>query len=74
MNGELAQAVALASHASAWLAQPDGLDAVAPWLLMLRNDGVERLWLATAKVSTTWTGAWTLGDRDAPDDRIWDVR
>lgn len=114
MNGELAQAVALASHASTWLAQPGGsppprldtehptfrfvrsvaftspglpagLEAVAPWLLMLREEGVERLWLATGpsrgwsllatgRAATTWTGSWTLGDRDAPDRRIWDVR
>lgn len=82
------------------VAGSQAVDGVAPWLLMLRDRGVERLrliarsadgalpdpiaaafaggggWgLVTVGASPAlWRAAWTVGDRKAPDQRIWDVR
>ena len=135
MNGELAQAIALATHGSAWLRDPTRsrpppeLDrtnttfqfvrsvsfvekrrwrtsrqtTVASWLGELAAQGVERLWLdipapgahrvgglaveahqlmAFSGAGTwqllggerRWRPVWELGDPEAADQRIWDVR
>ena len=130
MNGELAETICLAAHASEWLradtTEPPSLEGnstfqyvgslrfnyehslharieatdVGSWCLQLRERGVERVWLIKippsgpladriaasfagggtwAMLATAgdrqelWRGAWLVGNRDAPNKKIWAV-
>ena len=75
---------------SDWLSQQRQADVGRLWLVVRDQptsphpfdahlavafaNGGEWVIVATGPLDTVWTATWTVGDRDAPDRRIWDVQ